>query len=162
MENEYRIVKVAGDIRSMAVTQRQMAEALKLSATRINELCDEKIIVRDELARNGQVMLFDSLKNYFLSKKATDDGVNYWTEKARHEKAKRELAELKLQRERGEVYDAAEYEATLLEALTDFKTKLTGLGHKLARQLEGKPSAEICDIIDAEIDLALRELSDNE
>lgn len=154
-----KIVKVAGEIRLMAVTQKQMAAALKLSATRVNELCDEKIIVRDEFSRNGQVLLFESLKNYFLSKKATDDGVNYWTEKARHEKAKRELAELKLQKERGEVYDAAEYEATLLEALTDFKTKLTGLGHKLARQLEGKSANEICDIIDGEIDIALKELS---
>ena len=155
-----KIVKVAGEIRLMAVTQKQMAQALKLSATRINELCDEKIIVRDEFARNGQVMLFESLKNYFLSKKSTDDGVNFWLEKARHEKAKRELAELKLQKERGEVYDATEYEATLLEALTAFKMKLTGLGHKLAKQLEGKTATEICDAIDAEIDLALEELSD--
>lgn len=151
--------QVAGEIRLMAVTQKQIAGTLKLSPARINELCDEKIIVRDEMARNGQVLLFDSLKNYFLSKKSTDEGVNYWQEKARHEKAKRELAELKLQKERGEVYDAAEYEATLLEALTAFKMKLTGLGHKLARQLEGKSAAEICDIIDAEIDIALKELS---
>ncbi|MBD3878687.1 MAG: hypothetical protein SR1Q5_03255 [Quinella sp. 1Q5] len=157
--NEEKIIKVAGEIRLMAVTQRQMAQALKLSATRINELCDEKIIVRDEFSRNGQVLLFDSLKNYFLSKKSTDEGVNYWQEKARHEKAKRELAELKLQKERGEVYDAAEYEATLLEALTEFKTKLTGLGHKLAKRLEGKTSEAICDIIDAEVDVALKELS---
>ncbi|MBQ3442353.1 MAG: hypothetical protein IJG33_03805, partial [Selenomonadaceae bacterium] len=120
------------------------------------------VIVRDELSRSGQVLLFESLRNYFLSKKPNDDGVNYWTEKARHEKAKRELAELKLQKERAEVYDAAEYEAALLEALTDFKTKLTGLGHKLAKRLEGKNSAAICDIIDAEIDLALKELSGDE
>ena len=154
-----KIVKVAGEIRLMAVTQKQMAGALNLSATRINELCDEKIIVRDEFARNGQVMLFDSLRNYFQSKKSTDEGVNYWTEKARHEKAKRELAELKLQKERGEVYDVAEYENALLESLAAFKTTLTGLGHKLARQLEGKTAAEICDAIDAEIDIALKELS---
>lgn len=154
--------QVAGEIRSMAVTQKQMARALNLSPTRINELCDEKVIVRDELSRSGQVLLFESLRNYFLSKKPNDDGVNYWTEKARHEKAKRELAELKLQKERAEVYDAAEYEAALLEALTDFKTKLTGLGHKLAKRLEGKNSAAICDIIDAEIDLALKELSGDE
>ena len=154
-----KIVKVAGEIRLMAVTQKQMAQALKLSPARINELCDEKVIVRDEFSRTGQVLLFESLKNYFLSKKSTDDGVNYWTEKGRHEKAKRELAELKLQKERGEVYDAAEYENALLEELTTFKTTLTGLGHKLARQLEGKPANEICDIIDNEIDEALKELS---
>ena len=157
-----KIIKVAGEIRLMAVTQRQMAQALKLSATRINELCDEKIIVRDETARNGQVMLFDSLKNYFLSKKSTDEGVNYWQEKARHEKAKRELAELKLQKERSEVYDAAEVENTLCECIVVLREQLCVIGHKLAKQLEGKSASQICDIIDSEIDLALRELSGND
>lgn len=156
--NEDKIVKVSGEIRLMAVTQKQMAQALKLSTTRVNELCDEKILMRDETSRSGQVLLFESLRNYFLSKKTTDEGVNYWQEKARHEKAKRELAELKLQKARGEVYDAAEYEATLLEALTDFKTKLTGLGHKLAKRLEGQTAGAICDIIDAEVEQTVKEL----
>lgn len=154
--------KVRGEIRLMAVTQKQLSEALKLSPARINELCDEKILVRDESARNGQVMLFDSLRNYFLSKKTTDDGVNFWLEKAKHERAKRELAELKLSKERGESYDAAEVEGTLLELFTDFRNKLIGLGHKLSPQLEGLPAAQMCAIIDAEVELALKELSDDD
>lgn len=146
----------------MAVTQKQLAQVLKLSPTRANELTQEQIFVRDETARNGQVMLFESLKNYFLSKKPTDEGVNYWQEKARHEKAKRELAELKLSKERGESYDALEVETAWLELITDFKQKLIGLGHKVAPRLEGLSSGAICAIIDAELELALKELSSDD
>ena len=105
-------------------------------------------------------MLFDSLKNYFLSKKTTDDGVNYWLEKARHEKAKRELAELKLSKELGESYDASAVEAELAEIFIEFKQKLLGLGHKIVGQLEGLSAGEMCAIIDGEIELALKELTD--
>lgn len=154
--------KVTGEIRLMAVTQKQLAQALHLSPTRANELTQEKIFVRDEMSRSGQVMLFESLKNYFLSKKSTDEGVNYWLEKARHEKAKRELAELKLSKERGESYDAGEVEAAWLELIADFKQKLLGLGHKISSRLEGLSSGAMCAIIDAEIELALKELTDDD
>lgn len=152
-------IQVVGEIRLMTVTQRQMASALKLSPTRINELCNENIIVRDETSKTGQVMLFESLQNYFLSRKTTDEGVNFWLEKARHEKAKRELAELKLQKERGQVYDAAEVESFLTEAILVTRNKLSGLGRKLAVQLDGLKAAQISSIIDAEVDDVLKELS---
>lgn len=153
-------MKIDGEIQQMAVTQRQMARALNLGTTRINQLIDEGIIVRDETARNGQVMLFDSLQNYFLSKNTTGDGVNFWKERSLHEKAKRELAELKLSKSRGEVYDAATVEGVLSELLTNFRNKLLGLPAKYARQLEGKSRAEIYSELTAAIEEELTELSE--
>ena len=153
--------KVTGEIKLMTVSQRQMSAALGLSTTRINELLNEKVLVRDESRVDGRLMLFESLQNYFLSRKTTSDGVNFWNERALHEKVKRELSELKLEQERGEVYKASEVEAVLTEMLIDFRNKLSGLGHKLAAQLEGKTATAICDIIDSEIELNLKELSEN-
>lgn len=153
--------KVNGDVKLIAVSQRQMSAAIGLSPTRINELLTEKVMVRDESRVDGRLMLFESLQNYFLSKKTSSDGVNFWNERALHEKVKRELSELKLAQERGEVYAAAEVEAVLVEMLIDFRNKLTGLGHKLAAQLEGKTAAQICAIIDSEIEQELKELSEN-
>ena len=153
--------KVSGEIKLMTVSQRQMAAALGLSTTRVNELLNEKVLVRDESRVDGRLMLYDSLQNYFLSRKTTGDGVNFWNERALHEKVKRELSELKLEQERGEVYKASEVEAVLTEMLIDFRNKLSGLGHKLAAQLEGKTATAICDIIDSEIELNLKELSEN-
>lgn len=152
--------KVAGEIELMTVSQRQMAAALKLSTTRINELVNEKILMRDESTVQGRLMLLDSLKNYYLSKAATGDSVNFWTERALHERAKRELAELKLRQQKGELYEAATVEAVLVELLTDFRSKLLGMGHKLAMRLEGKTAGTICGIIDAEVNELLEELSD--
>ena len=54
--------KVKGAIKEMAVSQRQMAEALDLSPTRTNQLLQEGLLVRDEHRTNGQLMLFESLK----------------------------------------------------------------------------------------------------
>ena len=153
--------KVTGEIKMMTVSQRQMSAALGLSTTRINELLNEKVMVRDESLVDGRLMLFESLQNYFLSRKTTSDGVNFWNERALHEKVKREISELKLEQERGEVYKASEVEAVLTEMLIDFRNKLSGMGHKLAAQLEGKTATAICDIIDSEIELNLKELSEN-
>ena len=152
--------KVVGEIGLMTVSQRQMAAAIKLSTTRVNELINEGILIRDPSTAQGQLMLLESLQNYFLSKNgATDETVNFWSERAKHEKAKRELAELNLAQRRGEVYDAQEVEQEIAEWLTDFRNKLLGIGHKLAKQLEGKTAAAICDIIDNEITECLEELS---
>lgn len=147
----------------MAVTQRQMSKALGLGTTRINQLIDEGILIRDETARNGQVMLLESLKNYFLSKNAALDGdanVNFWKERGLHEKAKRELAELKLAKNRGELYEAEVVERVLSELLTNFRSKMTGLPSKLAPQLAGKDRSEIYKIMTVAIEELLTELAD--
>lgn len=150
-----------GEIKSASVKQKELAAALGLTAARINQLIDEGIVIRDELSRSGRVMLFDSLRNYFLSRKTTDEGTNYWLEKARHEKVKRELSELKLRRESGELYEAGTVERVLAELMTTFKNKLEGTGHKLATRLEGLTATEICAIIDGEMEEVLKELSDD-
>lgn len=152
--------RLRGDLKYYVVSQTQLASAVGLSVMRINQLIAEGIVIRDPLSRTGEVMMLESLQNFYQSRKTTGDGVNFWAEKALHEKAKRELSELKLEQERGEVYKASEVEAVLTEMLIDFRNKLSGMGHKLAAQLEGKPASGICAAIDAEIEQALEELAD--
>lgn len=149
-----------GEIKLCSVTQRGLAKALGVSAARVNQLIDEAIIIRDESSKAGRVLLFESLENWFLSKKASGDGVNFWKERSLHEKAKRELAELKLSERRGELYEAATVESALIELLTDFRTKLLGLGHKLSPRLEGLTAAQMADALDGEIEIILKELSE--
>ena len=155
--------KVDGEIQLMAVTQRQMSAALGLGTTRINQLIDEGIIVRDETSRSGQVMLFESLRNFFLSRNANlgngADTVNFWHERGLHEKAKRELAEVKLAKTRGELYEASMVENVLSEILTNFRSKLLGLPSKYASQLNGKSRSEIYDILTGAIEENLTELA---
>lgn len=154
--------KIDDDIQLITVTQKQMAKALGLGTTRINQLVDEGIIVRDETSRNGQVMLFESLRNFFLSRNTgdTEESVNFWKERGLHEKAKRELAELKLAKSRGELYEASTVEQTLSEILTNFRSKLLGLPSKYAPQLDGKTRGDIYQTLTGAVEELLTELAD--
>lgn len=151
---------IRGEIRLWAVTQKQMAAALKLGTTRINELVADGIIVRDETARNGQVMLFESLRNYFLSRKTTDEGVNYWKEKGLNERAKRQLNEIKVRKADGELYEAKTVENAFIEMLMILRSGLLGLPSKMASVLQGKTRGEIYDILTAEIEGKLAAISE--
>lgn len=153
-------MKVNGDIKELTCSQAQLAQAIGVSRARINQLIDEKVVMRDESSKTGAVMLFDSVMNYFLSKNAAGGSVNFWQERGLHERAKRELAELKLLKSRGEVYEAAVVEGVLSELLTNFRNRLTGLPSKLSGQLTGKSRAEIFELTAAAIDEELLELSE--
>lgn len=153
-------MKVNGVIREMTCTQTQLAKAIGVSQARVNQLIDEGVVIRDEFATNGQVMLYESLQNYFLSKNVSGDSVNFWKEKGLHERAKRELAELKVDKAKGEVYDAATVESVLTELLTNFRSKLLGLPAKYSTQIEGKTRAEIYDMLTTAIEEELTELSE--
>lgn len=155
--------KIDDEIQLIAVTQKQMARALGLGTTRINQLIDEGILVRDETSRSGQLMLFESLRNFFLSKNANlgdgENSVNFWKERGLHEKAKRELAEVKLAKTRGELYDASTVENAFIEMLSILRTHLLGLPSKMAPQLEGKNRADIYNLLAEEIEEKLTEMS---
>lgn len=155
-------MKVREDIRKLTTTQTNLAKALGLTQPRINQLIEEGVIIRDEQDASGGVLIYRSLQNYFTAKATAggEDEADFWKEKALHEKAKRELAEIKLSERRGELYEASTVESVLIELLTDFRTKLLGLGHKLSPRLEGVTAAQIADIIDTEVEIILRELSE--
>ena len=153
-------MKVNGVIKEMTCTQTQLAKAFGVSQARVNQLIDEGVVVRDEFSTNGQVMLFESLQNYFLSKNVSGDSVNFWKEKGLHERAKRELAEIKVAKAKGDVYDASTVESVLAELLTNFRNKLTGLPAKYSTQLEGKTRTEIYDMLTTAIEDELTELSE--
>lgn len=155
-------MKVREDIRKLTTTQTNLAKALGLTQPRINQLIEEGVIIRDEQDASGGVLIYRSLQNYFTAKATAggEDEADFWKEKALHEKAKRELAEMKVAERRGELYEASTVESVLIELLTDFRTKLLGIGHKLSPRLEGVTAAQIAAIIDTEIETILKELSE--
>lgn len=147
------------DFLELTVTQTFFGKLVGVSQQRINQLIEEEVVIRDESDKRGGIFLFDSLKNFYLSNKTSSDGVNYWQEKARHEKVKREQNELKLQQMQGEVYSAADIDAALAEILVALRNNLLGLPAKFATQLENKNREEINQILTAEIEDKLVEIS---
>lgn len=153
--------RLAGKLSDVSVSQAQLAEALNLSRPRINQLIDEGIVLRDEESKTGAVVMLDSLHNYYLSKNVSGGGVDFWKEKGMHERAKRQLTELKVREREGELYEAEVVEAVMSEQLTNFRTKLTAIPAKFATRLEGKSRSEIYNALTAEIEDCLEELAKN-
>lgn len=157
-------MKVSGPIREMTVTQRQLAEALGVTPARINHLIKDDIVVRDTANTSGAVYLYESVKRYWSGKKEQAPDIaaelNLTLEKAKHEKTKREMAELRLAKMEKRVYDAKTVELVVTEMLSNLRTQLLGLPSKLAPQLDGMSKEEIYDTMTREIEEKLSELSE--
>ncbi len=154
-------MKISKDVNKITTTQSEMAKVLGITQPRVHQLVQDGIIEKTD---TGAILLVDSLKNFYKSKQGEsgdlEDETDYWTEKALHEKAKRELAEIKLSKIQNNIYDAKTVEMVMIEMFTTLRTQLLGLPNKLAPQLEGKPKEEIYEYITREIEDKLSELSE--
>lgn len=157
-------VLVSGNVKEISVKQRALAQALGVSAQRVNQLVKDGVMVKDQNNHAGAVLLFDSLKNYFQGStpKGNGDGddVDYWEEKAKHERARRQIAELKIAKMENRVYDAKTVELVITEQLSNLRTQLLGLPSKLAPQLESMDKEHIYEVMTQEIEEKLAELSE--
>lgn len=81
-------------------------------------------------------------------------------EKALHEKAKRELAEIQLAQKRREMHDAADVEAVLTEILVNFRNQIRGIPSKMAPLLFRKSKPEIEELLSMEVEGRLEEIRD--
>lgn len=155
---------IGRDIDKLICTQKALAEALNLSTVRIYQLIKEGIVVRDPNDKKGGVFLVESCRNYWRMKNRknaiTDDGVLIDIEKERalHEAADRKLAELKLAKLEGRVFDATTVELKQVEVLSNLRTRLLGLPAKLAPEIEMLDEAGIEKLLTREIEEALDEL----
>ena len=152
-------VKYNGEIGEISVTQTNFGQFIGYSQSKISQMAAEGELVRDESDKSGRIMLAESLRSYYLSTKATGDGVNYWKEKAKREQVNRKIDEIKLRKLEGEVYEAATVEQGIIEILTTLRTHLTALPAKFSLQLEGRSREEIYRLMTAEIEERLEELS---
>lgn len=158
-------MKINEDPRKITVSQTNMAKALGLTSARIHQLIQEGIIVRNDDDPRGGVWLVQSIRNYDTAKGGTpaapdDDFPDIDTEKARHERVKRELAELKLAKAEARVYDSKTVELVLTEMLSNLRTQLLGLPSKLAPIIEGKSKEDIYQLMTEEVESKLLELSE--
>ena len=152
-------MKVSKDLKKLTTTQTEMARALGISQQRVSQMLKEDIMVRD---KSGSVLVIESLKNYYKVRapEGSEEELDLNVEKAKHEKTKREIAELKLAMMEGSVYDARTVELVLTEMLSNLRTQMLGLPSKLAPQLERKKKEKIYEVMTKEIEEKLNELSE--
>ncbi len=157
-------MKVTCDPRKITVSQTNLAKALGITNARVSQLIKEGVVFRDEEDKGGAVMLVKSVQSYTTYKGAStgsnEEDTDYMAEKAKHERVKRELSELKLAKEEANVYDAKTVELVMVEMLSNLRTQLLGLPSKLAPIVEQKSKEEIYQRLTEEIEAKLLELSD--
>lgn len=154
-------MKVSGNPKNITVTQRAFAGCIGVTQPRVSQLIKEGIVIKDDESPSGGVYLVASLINYFKSKSGADgEDVDYMEEKAKHEKTKREIAELRLAKMEHSVYDARTVEFVMTEQYSNLRTQLLGMPSKLAPQLEGKKKEEIYAVMTREIEEKLEELAE--
>lgn len=139
-----------------------IAGLLGLSERRVRQLRDSGVVKE---VRPGLYALRESVQGYIAyiknSGTAGDGSVDYNTERAKLVKAKRQNAEYDLKLREGQLHEAKDVELVMKNMLVSFKARLSAIPAKLSPVLAARSDAvEIFDIIKAEIDDALNELSD--
>jgi len=156
---------VKKDTTDIIVNTDVLASVLGFTRQRVNQLAKDGVL---EKQAPGRFLLLHNFKKYVEYLRVgqvaeEDDGATaqYWEEKALHEKAKREMAELKLAKLTNRMHDAADVEFILTNMLAVFRNRILGMPGKLAPQLLGSTNlAEVQSIIDTEAREALTELSE--
>ena len=136
----------------MGSTQ-DLAELLRITSRRVNQLAGSGVLTRNE---ENQYDLPSNIDAYFQYKYASNEDVDYGREKAKHEAAKRQLAELELAKRNNEVHEGKDVEIML----TNLRSQLLGIPAKLAPVLAGQDESTIMQALTDEIQSRLTELSD--
>ena len=141
-------------------------DALMLQAVRESDAWGADVhYVSHTNAANGSVRVVESLKNFYKSRAIADGGseagddLDLNLERARHERTKREISELKLAKLQGSVYDARTVEYVMTELYAILRAQLLGIPFKLAPQLEGQPKEEIYLSLTREIEDRLSDVA---
>lgn len=154
------VIHLSTEAKGITFTTHQIANILGLSPRRVQQLAEEGTLIR---ASKGKYLAAESVQNFIRSLQ-TKEGkaeVDYFEERAKHEKAKREKAELHLSVMKGTLHRAEDVEWIMDDMIAAFRTKVLSLPSKLAPQLVGKTNqAEVLGLLTREASEALTELSD--
>lgn len=140
-----------------------MAKLLDLTPRRLQQLAAEGVLPKSERGRWPLIGCVQGYVKYLRERSIAGDAAGsdiYTTERARLTKTRADLAEMERQRLMGETILAREVEATWVALLSVMRTRLLGIGAKVAPRLKVLTSdAERKDAIDREVEAALKALS---
>jgi hypothetical protein len=138
------------------ITSAELADVLKITARRVNQLVDENVIVRES---DGKFNVADSVERYFENKYKSAAGTDYDLEHALLERAKRGKAEIDLAVMKSKLLWADEVEQLVAGMIITFKARLLSLPTKCAPMVLGQKSMpSIVEILNNAVYEALSEL----
>jgi phage terminase Nu1 subunit (DNA packaging protein) len=151
----------AGIKSEIIFTTKQLAEILGLSTRRIQQLAEEGVFPK---TGRGKYKGIESIQKYIhtlQSNNAGDAEVDYFKERALHERAKREKSELQLGVMKGEMHTSNDIKLVMNDMIMAFRSRILALPTKLTPQLVDKTDMPvILDLLTREVSEALMELSE--
>ena len=139
------------------VVSASLAAIIGMTRQRVDQLAKEGVFAKNDA---GKYPLAENVRRWIAYKTSSSNGeAKFNDERNVHEKIKRETAELKLARLRNEVHNAKDIELMVGGMLTVFKRRMLSIPHKMAMMLAGKSEEDVDEILSAEIEAALMELS---
>ena len=151
-------MNVSKSWRNLIISPSEMAKILKVTQQRISQMRNNDEVVCDE---NGKLLLVQSLERiYNKNNQNSCENVSFEEERALHEKAKREIAELKLGELKNDLHKTADIVYLVGNMVLVFRRTLLALPSKMATSLAGKTPEDINEILTKEINRALKELSE--
>jgi phage terminase Nu1 subunit (DNA packaging protein) len=143
-----------------------LGDAWGITDRRVRQLVDEGVI---EPVSRGKYNFFECTRKYCgylrqISEAGTEKKevkLDYDTERAAHEKIKREKSELQLKVMRGELHRSEDVEFVMTNIIANAKARLLSIPPKAAPMLIGYSNiSKIQDILQKHIEEALKELSE--
>lgn len=153
------IVNVSKCWRSLQISQNEMGKVIGVTPQRVAQLKKDGTVVADD---QGKILLVQSLQNIHRLDQGDSgaEGVSLDEERALHEKAKREMAEIKLGEMKNDMHSTDDIIYIIGNMVVVFRRTLLSLPSKMATSLAGKSPEDINEILTKEITRALQELSE--
>jgi hypothetical protein len=152
------------NVDGLIVTTSVISSILNITPRRVRQLVEDKTIDR---VKSGSFELIPTIKKYIIFLKTKSDcsyedqsaDAVYLLEKMKHERAKREIAELELAQMKGTMHKAEDVEKAMGNMLTAFRTKILSIPTKIAPHLIAQNEISLIqDIIQKEVYEVLIEL----
>jgi len=143
-----------------------LADLFGITDRRVRQLADEGVF---QSISRGKYEMRDCIRKYCVYLRAaaesctakTEIKINYDTEKALHEKAKREKAELQLKVMKGDLHRSEDIEFVMVDMIAKAKTKLLALPSKLAPMVLNRSDMSMVQgLLQMQVEEALNELAD--
>jgi len=132
-------------MKNRTVNAKTLAEVLGITEQYVNKLA--KIGILEKHGR-GKFPLESNITKFVEYQKASEGPKTqnwkeaYWQEKAKHERALRQIAEIKVGEAQGKLHEASRIEHVMTNMLITFRNKLLGVPSKIAPVLVGAKTIE--------------------
>jgi len=160
VKEEQEFINDIQELKTRMVNAQELANLLACTTQYIYLLAKQGILVKEgpsqfPLAENIQKYL-----QYLLKSEKGSDKVLYWSEKAKHERALRQMSELKLEQLDNKLHDAKAVEVVMNDMMSYFRKRTLAIADETPSKLVGiKNPAEICDILTDAVKEALSDMS---